>query len=161
MLKTRKDLKDIIKSSTILLTGIWSLDHSSRTPLETPGNINQENKDLVWHQAHYAVPNVTDYITHSCKVALFWSMFPPYLVVSGKSLGLRSHLCLLTSVKEQSCTDAKDTKEQDPSVWGTEILDKLPYFIPISTGFWTANGKVCVCVWVRGKGDNTIFNNYP
>lgn len=129
MLKIRNDLKDIIKSSTILLTGIWSFDHSSRTPLETPGNINQENKALIWHQAHHAVPNVTDYITHSCKVALFWSMFPPYLVVSGKSLGPRSHLYLLISVKEHSCTDAKDTKEQDPSVWGTEILDNVTGFL--------------------------------
>lgn len=129
MLKTRNDLKDIIKSSIILLTGIRSLDHSSQTPLETPGNINQENNALVWHQTHLAVPDVTDYIAHSWKVALFWSMIPPYLIVSGKSLGPRSHSCLLTSVKEQSCTDATYTKEQDPSVWGTEILDNATSFL--------------------------------
>lgn len=128
MLKTRNDLKDIIKN-IIHLTGIRSLDHSSQTPLKTPGNINQENKALAWHQTHLAVPDVTDYITHSWKVALFWSMIPPYLIVSGKSLGPRSHSCLLISVKEQCYTDATDTKEQDPSVWGTEILDNATSFL--------------------------------
>lgn len=140
MLKTRNDLKDIIIT---LLTGIRSLHHSSWTPLETPSNVNQEKSSgLTPHSTQYPMWLITQ--PTSCT-ALYLTNGSSYLTALGRSLGPRAHSYLLTSIRKQSCTDATDTK-------GTRFkrlrhgkswhYDKLPYFISVSTGFWTANGKV-------------------
>lgn len=159
MLKIRNDLKDI---STILLTGIWSLDHSSRTPLETPGNINQENKALVWHQAHHAVPNVTDYITHSCKVALFGQCLLPIWLFQGKAWGPGPIYVYWLLLKNKALQMPKIQRNKIQVSEALKFLIMWQASLFHSSLYWFLNSKwKGMCVWGGSKGDNTIFNNYP